>query len=90
MVPSPDATYACTIGILQLPTILSVGSPTNWFTTNASNALLAQTIIQALLYLKDYEQIPEWEKDYKESIASLQEQNDVRVTDRASDRSSTP
>ena len=90
VVPAPDAGYVYTWGILALPTILSSGNQSNWFTDNAPNALLAATIWEALDYLQNYEQIPEWEKKYTQAIAALQEQNDVRVTDRASDRSSTP
>lgn len=90
IVPSPDLAYVCTIGTLQLPTVLAAGTQTNWFTTNAPNALLCATIMEGLIYLKDYEQLPEWKEKYMQSIAALQEQNDVRVTDRASDRSSAP
>lgn len=87
--PTPDDTYEYEWVIMQLPPLLGDDTQTNWFTDNAPKALLDATVIEGLKYLKDYEQVAEWEKSYQDDIKSIQAQNDIRVTDRASDRSST-
>lgn len=84
--PTPDAAYPYEISYMGLPEPLTDINQTNWFTNYAPNALLYGSLIEALLYLKDYEQVPAWKEKYTEAISFLTNTDNLRKSDRGSNR----
>lgn len=82
----PDNTYPFELLYMGLPEPLSDINQTNWFTNYASNALLYASVIEALRYLKDYEQIPQWQSDYDKAVLILMNSDSMRKADRGSNR----
>jgi len=84
--PTPDDDYPFELGYLQLPEPLSDSNQTNWFTNYAPDVLLYASLLEAVPYLKNDDRIQVWEKYYDRGIQSLNMQDDLRVTDRGSNR----
>lgn len=80
--PTPDSAY--TIELVYFPrlTPLSDDAQVNWFTKHAPQALLAATVHEAHLWLKNTEKAAAWSAMRDEAIADLTKEDDVRVTDR--------
>lgn len=53
------------------PTVLSTAHVSNWYTENTERALVGATMIEANLFMKNFEQVEMWEKRYAEEIAKL-------------------
>jgi hypothetical protein len=86
--PTPDQAYPFELGYLELPEPLSVNVQTNWLTNYAPDVLLYATLLEAIPFLKNDERIPVWQQLYDRGIQSLNSQDDQRITDRGSNRSS--
>jgi len=82
--PTPDQAYRFEYGYLQLPTPLSPQNQTNWLTDYAPDVLLYAILLEAVPFLKNDERIPVWESAYARGLASLNQQDDARQNDRAS------
>lgn len=76
--PTPNDVNPYEFGYMGLPEPLTAQNQTNWFTNYASNALFYGTVVEALNYLKDYEQIPAWEAKFKEASSILTITDDYR------------
>jgi len=85
--PTPDQNYPFQICYLELPEPLSITNQTNWLTFFAPDALLYATLLEAIPFLKNDERIPLWQSLYDRALKSLNLQDDMRLLDRASNRS---
>lgn len=86
--PTPDDAYPFEIIYLQQPTYLSNINQTNVISLYASDLLFYAAMVNALRYLMRDERIPVFENAYMQALQSFNGQDDMRVTDRASNRSS--
>lgn len=86
--PTPDMSYPFEFAYLALPEPISAINQTNWLTNYAPDVLLYATLLEATPYLKDDERVPIWERYYQRGLESMNTQDDLRLTDRASNRSS--
>jgi hypothetical protein len=84
--PAPDQTYPFEYAYLELPQPLGVTNQTNWITNNAPDVLLYATLLEAIPFLKDDERVPVWTSYYERGIQSINNQDNLRVTDRTSSR----
>lgn len=82
--PTPDQAYPFEYAYLELPEPLSESNQTNWLTNYAPDVLLYASLLAAIPFLKDDERVPVWNQYYKESLASLNAQDDQRLLDRSS------
>ncbi len=88
IVPTPSASSPFELCFLQLPDPITPLNQTNWITNYAPDLFLYACLLEAIPYLKDDERIPVWQSMYERALASINNQDDSRKTDRASDRSS--
>lgn len=86
--PTPDQAYPFQYSYLELPVPLGVTQQTNWLTNYAPDVLLYATLLEATPFLKNQEVIPVWTTYYDRGIASLNNQDQMRKLDRASNRDS--
>lgn len=86
--PTPNANYPFELIYLQQPQYLTQQNQTNIISINASDLLFYASMINAMRYLMRDERIPVWEQPYMQALAAFNGQDDMRVTDRASNRSS--
>lgn len=84
--PTPDQAYYYEFSYLELPEPITENNQTNWLTDFAPDVLLYATLLEAIPYLKDDERVPMWEAKYQSAMSSLNGQDDMRLTDRANDR----
>lgn len=84
--PTPDLAYPFELAYMELPEPLGPTIQTNWLTNYAPRLLLYATLLECVIYLKDPERIPEMEDQYRKSLAPLNEQDNLRMIDRATDR----
>lgn len=82
--PTPDQAYPFEYAYLQLPEPLSSANQTNWITDYAPDVLFYAILLEAVPFLKNDERIPVWESAYARGLASLNNQDDQRRVDRAS------
>ena len=67
--PTPDATYTGELVYLAKIPALSVGAPTNWLLTQAPDAYLYGSLVQANPYLKDSPEV--WAAFYQNAVDGL-------------------
>ena len=61
--------------------LISAGdSGTTWLSTNAPNALLYGSLIEALVYLKSYESIPIYEQRFQEALVQMKNYGEGKST----------
>ena len=66
------------------PAALTSANTTNWFTSNAERALIAGTMVEANLFMKNKDQSEMWDKRYMEELQKLlNESRRSRVDDQA-------
>lgn len=86
--PTPDIAYPFEFSYLELPEPITEENQTNWITNFAPDVLLYATLLEAIPFLKDDERVPIWNEKYQTAMASLNGQDDQRLTDRATNRTS--
>jgi hypothetical protein len=86
--PSPDLAYPFEICYLELPQPLTESFQTNWLTNYAPDLLFYGSLVEAALFLKNFDQVAAWDDQYQKRLASINDQDDRRFTDRASERRS--
>lgn len=72
--PTPVSTVDGVVVHISRPTTLSSVSDTNYFSDFCYNALYNASMIEALLFMKNYEAIAVYESRYKEDILALRNQ----------------
>ncbi len=73
--PTPDSDYNVRGTYYAKPEPLGVSNESNWFTANASDALLFGTLVAATPYIGDDERAVVWKTQYEAALESLREQD---------------
>jgi len=79
--PPPDQAYTATLIYYKALPILSSVNTTNWFTENYPEILLAATIMEALVYLKDDARAAQWEQKFNQYKSALLRSEDRKSKD---------
>lgn len=69
--PPPDQSYTVVLQYYKALPILTAAAPSNWFTDSYPEILLAATLFEALLWLKDDARAAVWEKQYNRYKAAI-------------------
>jgi hypothetical protein len=71
--PTPSTGFTFELHYFYRPASLTAGgdSGTTWLSTNAMNAMLYGSLVEACTYLKNFESIPVYEQKFQESISML-------------------
>jgi len=69
--PTPDAAYTMELGYQGRINPLSNTNTTNWYTENASDALLYGSLAEANLFTKNIEDYTIYKQRYAESVAAI-------------------
>lgn len=88
--PTPDQAYPFEVAYIEMPTPLSNQNQTNWLTNYAPDVLFYGSMVEAMRFLKNTNdnRLPEWKEGYREGIYFLMDEDEKRIFDRQSDRSS--
>ena len=86
--PTPDLAYPFEIAYLALPDPISAFNQTNFITDYCPDLFLYACLLESVPFLKNDERIATWQMYYDRGLASLNMQDDERLLDRASNRSS--
>lgn len=84
--PTPDQAYPFEYCFLAIPDPISITNQTNWLTNYAPDALLYGALLEAIPFLKDDERMPLWQQNFDRALKSINDQDNQRVVDRASNR----
>jgi hypothetical protein len=80
--PTPDQTYPFELAYLEIPETITANVQTNWLTNYAPSLLLYATLLEAVIYLKVSERIPEMQAEYDRRLGPLAAQDQERKLDR--------
>jgi len=80
--PTPDLAYTFEVLYYERIQPLDSSNQTNWFTIYAPQALLYGSLLQAMPFLKNDERIPMWQSQYDAIMATLAEEDKLRIADR--------
>ena len=80
--PTPDSAYDFEVLYYERVQPLDSSNQTNWFTVYAPQALLYGSLLQAMPFLKNDDRIPMWQAQYDAIMATLTEEDKLRVADR--------
>ena len=71
--PTPDSNYSFELHYKFRPASLTAGSDsgTTWLSTNAPDALLYGTLVEAATFLKSPEEVPAYEQRFVSAVAAL-------------------
>ena len=69
--PTPSATVDSEIGFIPQITTITSASPTNYFTTNCENALFYASMVEASMFMKSFNTVPQWSQEYSTEIDRL-------------------
>ena len=72
--PTPTSTLNGEIVHISRPTTLSSVSETNYFTNRCYDVLFNASMVEALIFMKNWSIVPMYESRYKEGVASLRNQ----------------
>jgi len=72
--PTPVSTVDGIVAHISRPVTLSSASDTNYFSDFCYNALYNASMVEALLFMKNYEAIAVYESRYKEDVLALRNQ----------------
>ena len=72
--PTPTATYNGRFMTIARPTTLTSAAPTNYFTKSCYDALFNGSMIEAMVFMKNYSAMPIFETRYKEAVEALRNQ----------------
>jgi len=80
--PTPNSNFTFELHYFHRPSsLISAGdSGTTWLSTNAPNALLYGSLIEALVYLKSYESIPIYEQRFQEALVQMKNYGEGKST----------
>lgn len=84
--PTPDLAYPFQLAYMELPSPLGEQVQQNWLTNYAPKLLKYGTLLQAVIWLKDPEQIPIMEDQYQKYLTPFNGQNQLRHIDRQNNR----
>ena len=79
--PTPDSNYVCEFHYYYRPTSLTAGadSGTTWLSTNAPNALLYGSLVEAYIYMKgEQDMLQMYEKQFTEAMTRIKDLAEAR------------
>jgi hypothetical protein len=85
--PTPDKVYSANISYYERPQPLDSTNQTNWTTRYAPQLLLYASLLEAQVFLKMPERIPEFQELYQRAAQSLKVEEMARLADNSSVRS---
>lgn len=80
--PTPDAAYNFEVIYYERIQPLDSSNQTNWFTIYAPQALLYGSLVEASMFLKNYEKAQAYDSQFNTIMQSLIVENKLRVADR--------
>jgi|TARA_R110002020_G_scaffold91204_1_gene221728 hypothetical protein len=82
LAPTPDSAYDVELHYFYKPSSLtSAGdSGTTWLSENAPNAMLYGSLVEACMYLKNYETIPVYDQKFQEALLGLKNLGEGKST----------
>ena len=81
LAPTPNSNYNFELHYFYRPTSLTAtATGTTWLSTNAVNAMLYGSLVEANTYLKSYETTPVYEARFQEALASLKNLGEGKST----------
>jgi len=80
--PTPDAAYAFEVIYYERVQPLDSSNQTNWFTIYAPQALLYGSLLQSMPFVKNDDRVPMWQAQYDAIMATLAEEDKLRIADR--------
>lgn len=83
IVPTPDQAYAFELVYYARITPLDASHQTNWFTVNAPQLLFYAAILEAHTFLKNWDQVQQWQPLYDRALAAVTHENSMMLTDRS-------
>lgn len=86
--PAPNQNYVFQVTYLGLP-LFNEENPTNFLTERYDTLLLSGCLYQTAIFLKDYEQVPLLETNYRNQLALVNQSATALYTDRTSRRDKT-
>jgi len=72
--PYPDTGYTVNLRYYARPAALSTSNETNWLTTNASDLLLNETLLQSIGYLGSDERAAYWKAERDRAMEQIERQ----------------
>ena len=81
LAPTPDSNYVCEFHYYYRPTSLTAGadSGTTWLSTNAPNALLYGSLVEAYIYMKgEQDMLQLYEKQFAEAMTRIKDLAEAR------------
>ena len=81
MAPTPDAAYTTELHYFYRPASLSAGSDsgTTWLSTNAPNAMLYGTLVEAYIFMKgEPDMMALYQERFNESLVRLKDYGEAR------------
>ena len=75
MAPTPDSNYDFELHYKFRPASLTAGADdgSTWLSTNAPDALLYGTLVEAATFLKNPQEVPAYEQRYAQAVAALRD-----------------
>jgi len=81
LAPTPNSNFTFELHYYYRPTSLTATSTgTTWLSTNATNALLYGSLVEANTYLKSFETTPVYEAKFQEALSSLKNLGEGKST----------
>jgi len=79
--PTPSSSFTFEIHYFYRPTSLTqASSGITWLSENAMNAMLYGALVEACVYLKNFESIPVYEQRFQEALNSLKNLGEAKDT----------
>tara|TARA_R100001086_G_scaffold148975_2_gene78946 strand:+ start:9970 stop:10617 length:648 start_codon:yes stop_codon:yes gene_type:complete len=81
LAPTPNSNFTFELHYYYRPTSLTAtATGTTWLSTNATNALLYGSLVEANTYLKSFETTPVYEAKFQEALSSLKNLGEGKST----------
>tara|TARA_R110000796_G_scaffold249962_1_gene378334 strand:+ start:879 stop:1526 length:648 start_codon:yes stop_codon:yes gene_type:complete len=79
--PTPSSSFTFELHYFYRPTSLTQsGSGTTWLSINATNAMLYGSLVEACIYLKNFEAMGIYEQRFQEALMSLKNLGEAKST----------
>lgn len=83
LAPSPNAALAFELLYIARLEPLSDANATNWLTANAPQMMLAATLLEAELWLKNFRNLPTRQEAYNNALSAFKTEDSLRSVDRS-------
>jgi hypothetical protein len=80
LAPTPNSDYTFELHYFYRPQSLTSATSGTWLSENAVNAMLFGTLVEATMYLKNYETMPVYEQKFQEALVLLKNLGEGKST----------